>query len=75
MEVHFAPEIEQKIYETVAEQGHGTADDFVRDAVAGHLDELARLRAMLDRRYDEAISGTVKAFSGEEVAEYFPPQV
>lgn len=31
-------------------------DEFVQDAMAGYFDELARMRRMLDTRYDEAIN-------------------
>ena len=32
-------------------------DELVQDAMAGYLDELAEVRGMLDRRYDEIKSG------------------
>jgi hypothetical protein len=37
----------------------------VQDAMAGYLDELANVRGMLDRRYDEVKSGNVKPIDGE----------
>ncbi len=40
-------------------------DEFVQDAMAGYLDELARVRGMLDNRYDEIKSGKVKLSDGE----------
>ncbi len=70
MEVHFPEELERKLNELAAQSGR-SADDLVRDAVAGMFDELAGTREMLDRRYDEVDSGKVKLIPGGEVEEYF----
>ena len=70
MEVHFPEELERKLNELAAESGR-SADDLVRDAVAGMFDEMAGTRQMLDRRYDEIESGKVKLIPGDEVEEYF----
>ena len=59
MEVHFTPDIEAKLHALVAETGRA-ADEFVQDALAGYLEELADVRAMLDSRYDDIKSGRVK---------------
>ena len=40
--------------------------EFVQDAMAGYVDELAELRATLGRRYADLKSGTVEAVSGDE---------
>jgi hypothetical protein len=40
-------------------------DELVQDAMAGYFDELARVREMLDRRYDDIDSGRVKPVGGE----------
>ncbi len=70
MEVHFTPEIEERLERLANETGR-TADEFVQDALAGYLDELAQVRELLDSRYDEMKSGTVKPISGDETEAYF----
>ena len=64
MEVHFTPELEQKLNDLAALSGR-PADELVQDAVAGLVDELAGTREMLDRRYDDLKSGRVKPIDGE----------
>ena len=64
MELHFTPDIEAKLNALVAETGRA-ADEFVQDALAGYLEELADVRAMLDSRYDDIKSGRVKPIDGE----------
>jgi hypothetical protein len=39
----------------------------VHDAVAGHVDELAEKRQMLDSRFDDIKKGKVKLIPGDEV--------
>ena len=39
-------------------------EELVEDAIAGHLDELARVRHTLDTRYDDIKSGKVKLIPG-----------
>jgi predicted DNA-binding protein len=51
MEVHFPPEVQAKLDKLVTETGR-SADEFVQDAMAGYVDELADLRDPLDGRYD-----------------------
>jgi predicted transcriptional regulator len=70
MEVHFTPELEKKLNDLAALSGR-PADELVRDAVAGMVDELAETRDMLDRRYDDTKSGKVKLIPGEEIEAYF----
>jgi predicted DNA-binding protein len=65
MEVHLIPELEAKLNAMAAETGRAT-DALVQDAVAGSFEELAQVRAMLDRRYDEVKSGIVKPRDGAE---------
>ena len=65
MEVHFAPDVEEKLNELAAQSGRG-AGELLQDALAGYFDELARTRDMLDSRYDELKSGSVKPIDGEE---------
>src|SRR5262245_48749232 len=64
MEVHFTPDIEAKLHAPATETGRA-ADEFVQDALAGYLEELAQVRSMLDRRYDDIKSGRVKPIDGE----------
>ena len=64
MEVHFTPDIEAKLHALATETGRA-ADEFVQDALAGYLEELAQVRSMLDSRYDEIKSGRVKPVDGE----------
>lgn len=68
MEVTFPPEIEAKLNEVAAATGRD-ADDLVQDAVDSYLEELARTRNMLDRRYDDVESGRVKLIDGPEFFE------
>jgi len=70
MEVHFTPDVQAKLDRLASETGR-SANEFVQDAVAGYVDELAGVRATLDRRYDELKSGRVKPISGDEVAARF----
>ena len=64
MEVHFTPDIEAKLNALVTETGRA-ADEFVQDALAGYLEELAEVHGMLDSRYDDIKSGRVKPLDGE----------
>jgi len=70
VEVTFTPETEKKLADLAAQSGRGTAE-LVQDVVDGYLDELAQTRQMLDGRYDDLKSGTVKPIPGDEVAAYF----
>ena len=69
MEVHFAPETEQKLKDLAAQSGRGTAAELVQDVVEGYFDELAQTREMLNSRYDDLRSGKVKPIDGEEFFE------
>jgi hypothetical protein len=70
MEVQFTPETEKKLKELAAESGRRT-DDLVEDAMAGYVNELGKVREMLNSRYDDLKSGRVKALPGDEVEAYF----
>ncbi len=65
MEVHFTPDVEKKLNDLAAQSGRGT-DELLQDALAAYFDELVRTRDMLDNRYDELKSGSVKPVDGEE---------
>jgi putative addiction module component (TIGR02574 family) len=66
MEVQFSPATEKKLTALATQSGRRT-DDLVEDAMAGYLDEVAEVRDVLDRRYDELKSGKAKSIPGEEV--------
>jgi hypothetical protein len=55
MEVHFQPDLD--------EAGWAVLGD--RPGERSYFDELARVREMLDRRYDDIESGWVKPVAGE----------
>jgi BioD-like phosphotransacetylase family protein len=66
MEVHFTPETEKKLNDLAAQSGCG-ADEVLKDALAGYFEEVEQTRQMLDSRYDDIKSGSVKLIPGEEV--------
>ena len=66
MEVYLSPEIQAKLDRLASDTGRAK-DEFVQDAMAGYFDELASVREMLDKRYDELKSGKVKPIPGDEV--------
>jgi len=71
MEVHFAPETEQKLKDLAAQSGRKTADELVQEVIEGYIEELAQTRTMLNSRYDDLKSGRVKPIPGDEVEAYF----
>lgn len=70
MEVHFAPELQAKIDQLVADSGC-PVEELLQDAMEAYIADLAQAREMLDRRYDDLKSGKVKAIPGDEVEAYF----
>lgn len=64
MEVHFRPETESRLQELAAKTGRAP-DELVEDALAGYLQELARVRETLDGRYDDIKNGRVEPVDGE----------
>jgi len=66
MEVQFEPDVQAKLDQLARESGRSAAE-FVKDAVAGYVDELAGTREMLNSRYDDIKSGNVKLIPGDEV--------
>ena len=68
MEVHFTPETEKKLKDLALQSGRGT-DDLVEDAMAGYFLEALQVREMLDSRYDDLKSGSVKPIDGEQFFE------
>jgi predicted transcriptional regulator len=64
MEVHLAPELQAKLDQLVMETGR-PVEELIEDALAGYVPELAQAREMLDSRYDDLKSGSVKSIDGE----------
>jgi len=64
VQVYLTPEVEAELNGLATETGRAT-EELVQDAVAGYLGDLAEVRGMLDRRYDEIKSGKVKPIDGE----------
>ena len=56
MEVHFAPELEEKL-NALAAQGGREADALVQDAVAAYVDDLADVRAQIEEGFLQAERG------------------
>ena len=65
MEVHFRPETESRLQELATKSGRPPSD-LIEDAMAGYLQELSEVRALLDGRYDDLKSGRVKPLDGDE---------
>ncbi len=65
MEVNFRPETETRLQELASKSGRQPSD-LIEDAMAGYLQELSQVRAMLDSRYDDLKSGRVTPVDGEE---------
>jgi hypothetical protein len=57
--------VEAKLEQMARETGR-PSHELVEDAVVGYFDELALMREMLDRRFDDLDSGKVKPIDGEE---------
>jgi hypothetical protein len=70
MEVNFAPELQAKIDQLVADSGC-PVEDLIADAMEAYIGELAQAREMLDRRYDDLKSGKVKPIPREEMIAHF----
>jgi hypothetical protein len=64
MEVHFAPELQAKIDQLVAESGRAP-EKLLEDAVVAYVAEFTGTHEMLDSRYDDLKSGRVSAIDGE----------
>ena len=66
MEVRLKPETEARLNALAAESGR-SPDELVQDAMAGYLEEVSETREMLDKRYDDIVSGKLQAVDGEQV--------
>ncbi|MGD0628441.1 MAG: hypothetical protein ABR987_03770 [Terracidiphilus sp.] len=59
------PELAAKVIQWSEETGQPVAH-LVEGAIAGYFSEVEELRATLDRRYDEIVSGKVHGLDGPE---------
>jgi predicted transcriptional regulator len=64
MEIRLTPDLEAKL-QALARASGRAPDELVQEAVAGYVDDLADVRATLDRRYDDLTSGRVTPLDGE----------
>jgi predicted transcriptional regulator len=64
MEIRLTPDLEAKLQALAAASGRAP-DELVQEAVAGYVDDLAEVRATLDRRYDDLTGGRVTPLDGE----------
>jgi len=64
MEIHLAPELQAQIDKLVSETGL-PVEKLIEGALAGYVPELGETREMLDSRYDDLKSGSVKPIDGE----------
>ena len=68
MSIHLTPEHEARINDLARQTGRDNAD-VLGEVIDSYFEELTRVNATLDRRYDEIKSGHVKTVSGDEVFE------
>lgn len=66
MEVTFSPDVQARLDQLAQDCGVSSAD-WVQRAIEDRLAEVAETRAILDARYDEMVSGRVKAIPGDQV--------
>jgi len=64
VQINLTPQTQAKLDKLAQETGRN-ADDLVEDALVGYLDEVAQLRQILDSRYDDLMSGQLKAIDGD----------
>ena len=71
MELHLNnPDLQAKLDRWVSETGRGP-DELVEDAMAGYFEELAQVREMLNRRYDDLKNGSVQPIPRDQVVAHF----
>jgi predicted DNA-binding protein len=68
MSIQLTPEHEARINELARQTGRNNTE-VLGDVIDSYFEELARINATLDRRYDEIKSGQVKPISADEVLE------
>jgi len=64
VQINLTPQTQARLDKLARETGRN-ADELVEDALVGYLDEVAQVREVLDRRYDELESGRVAAINGD----------
>ena len=70
MQIHLSAEVEARLDELSGGTSAGR-DEVIGDALAGYFDEVAEVRRMLDRRYDELDGGRVNAVPAAAIAAHF----
>lgn len=65
MEVHLAPDVEERLNALAAQSGCAAAE-LLQDALVAFLNEMAEAEKMLGSRYDDLKSGRVQPIDGEE---------
>jgi predicted DNA-binding protein len=68
MSIQLTPAHEARINELARQSGRDNAE-VLSEVIDSYFEELARINATLDRRYDELESGQVQPVNGEEVFE------
>ena len=68
MSIQLTPEHEARIKELARQTGRDN-NEVLGEVIDSYFEELGRINATLDRRYDEIKSAEVKAISGDEVFE------
>jgi predicted DNA-binding protein len=68
MSIQLTPEHEARIKELARQTGRDNTE-VLGEVIDSYFEELGRINATLDRRYDEIKSGEVKPISGDEVFE------
>jgi hypothetical protein len=68
MDVPLNPVLQAQVDEWVEQTGR-PARELVGDLLAGYFEEMARLRATVDSRYDDLKSGKVQPIDGETFLE------
>jgi predicted DNA-binding protein len=68
MSIQLTPEHEARIKELARQTGRDNTE-VLGEVIDSYFEELGRINATLDRRYDEIKSGEVKPIRGDEVFE------
>ena len=68
MSIQLTPEHEARIKELARQTGRDN-NEVLGEVIDSYFEELGRINATLDRRYDEIKSAEVKAINGDEVFE------
>jgi predicted DNA-binding protein len=68
MSIQLTPEHEARIKELARQTGRDNTE-VLGEVIDSYFEELGRINATLDRRYDEIKSGQVEPINGDEVFE------